>query len=174
MRPRIDRSISICRFNPSAPEDGLPVFVHRLQLQPEIEGINCASGESVPHVPCPNHHIDPNLFAAPNRCIRPVDRCYKFRYVRYRACCVSLTSAIHHVEGTQLRSGRGRADTRCSMGLDRCCGTECEDIDAHLIVLKKIDRCLELVIVLVHEWKCRIRCGKSVAVHLPVDICRVF
>ena len=92
------------------------------QLQPDIEGINCAGGESVPHAPCTNDHINPNLLTALNRWVGAIDGCDKLRYVCYCADSVSLTAAIHHTKGAELRAG-GRANTIPPMRLDRCCGT---------------------------------------------------
>ena len=174
MRPRIDGSVAIFRFDPSTPEDDLSVFVRRFQFQPEIEGIDCAGGESVPHVPCTHDDIDPNLLATLNCGVGFVDGCDQLRYVRDCADSVSLTAALHHTKGAELRVGAGGADTSMGLGLNRCCGTDREDIDAHLIVLEEVDRRLELFVVFVHEGQCRIRCGKAVAMDLAVDIRRVF
>src|SRR5258708_39811787 len=60
MRPFFDRTLAVV-LDLAAPEESLPLFIDRLQLEPDIEGLDRSAREKVPDLARSNDYIDEHV-----------------------------------------------------------------------------------------------------------------
>src|SRR6202022_4338837 len=58
----------------AAPEERLPLFVDRLQLEPDIERVDRSAREKVPDLACSNDYVHAHVVAASHRRIHSPER----------------------------------------------------------------------------------------------------
>src|SRR5258708_28381741 len=73
MRPFFDRPLAVV-LDLAAPEESLPLFIDRLQLEPDIEGVDRSAREKVADLARSNDYIDAHVVPAPHRSIHAAER----------------------------------------------------------------------------------------------------
>src|SRR5258708_36465663 len=73
MRPFFDRTLAVV-LDLAAPEESLPLFIDRLQLEPDIEGVDRSAREKVPDLAGSNDYIDAHVVPAPHGSIHAAQR----------------------------------------------------------------------------------------------------
>src|SRR5689334_17156805 len=109
MRVLIHLPFSIVADAP-APENRLPFFIRRLQLQPHFKRVHCPAWEKVPHIPRPHHDFHIHVSPAPYRRIHASQRRRKrlrssfrparpthFSFFSHRKRCRKLLPSVRNI-----------------------------------------------------------------------------
>ena len=84
MRVNEQRAVKVCPFfhwalaivlDLATPEEGLPFFIDRLQLQPNIKCVDCSPGEKMANLTGSDDDVDTDVVASPHHGVNAAQRC---------------------------------------------------------------------------------------------------